>query len=216
MLMQRSADFNAVSARLAVLALCLFSLTITAGAAVRTEFPEQDPGLPFYARIQAIPQLFVIQDGAWAAIVFYRLPQCVPADFNLLNFFDAPRAFSCPLTVRGFQIWKNGPPPIDSEPIQVHTRGLGAVPVWFVRWSELQPAVSDGSLTVPELWGLSSLRIGSASFYQEGLRPFGGAQRGSLQIAAHGLLADGTSFQLEFTGVEAQADLTAAVRISFK
>ncbi len=46
------------------------------------------------------------------------------------------------------------------------------------------------------------LRIGSASFYKESLRPLGGAKRGSLQIVAHGLLSDGTSFQLELASVE--------------
>jgi hypothetical protein len=63
-----------------------------AAAAVRIEIPEQGPGVPAYARIEAGR---VIQDGAWAAIVFYRLPECVPQDFNLLRFFDPPRGFEC-------------------------------------------------------------------------------------------------------------------------
>jgi hypothetical protein len=186
-----------------------------AGAAVRIEIPEQGPGVPAYARIEAGR---VIQDGAWAAIVFYRLPERVPQDFNLLLFFDPPRAFGCALTVRGFEIWKNGPPPLSADlgPIQTESRGLGAVPIWFVMWSELQGAIADGRLTVPELWTIPSLHIGSAGFYREGLRPAGVAQRSSLQIVAHGLLANGTSFQLHVAAVEGQADSNSNVKISFR
>ena len=189
---------------------------IPAEAAVRVDFPDPSPGVPFYARIEPGSPPFVIQDGTWAAIVFYRLPQCVPSGFNLLDLFDVPGAFGCPLTVRGFEVWKNGPPPVDSAPIQVEMRGLGAVPIWFVRWSVLQAAIADGALTVPDLFAMASLRIGSASFYQESVRPLGGAKKGSLQIVAHGLLEDGTSFQLELASVEGQPDLISSVKISFR
>jgi hypothetical protein len=184
-----------------------------AGAAVRVEFPEENPGPPFDARIDPIG---VIQDGTWAAIVFYRSPNCVPATFNLLDFFDAPRAFDCPLTVRGFLIWKNGPPPVDSAPIQSHITGAGAVPIWFVQWSELQSALMDNVITVPELWAMKSLRVGSASFFHESLRPIGGGKRSSLQIVAQGMLQDGKSFQVEATATESQPDVFSHVRIAFR
>jgi hypothetical protein len=200
----------------AVLVVSLFLGIVPSEAAVRVEFPEQSPGYPFYARIEPGSPPFVIQDGTWAAIVFYRLPQCVPAGFNLLTLFDVPGAFACPLTVRGFEIWKNGGPPVDLAPIQVESRGLGAVPIWFVRWTELQTAMADGTLTVTELFAIPSLRIGSASFFQESVRPVGGAQKGSLQIVAQGLLSDGTSFQLQFASVEGQLDLTSSVKIFFR
>ena len=45
------------------------------------------------------------EHGEWAAIPFYRPADCIPADFNLLDFFD-PAAFACPSYVSGFEIWK--------------------------------------------------------------------------------------------------------------
>jgi hypothetical protein len=198
-----------------VLTMALLCGVAAAEAAVRIEIPEQGPGVPAYARIEAGR---VIQDGVWAAIVFYRLPECVPQDFNLLRFVDLPRSFGCPLTVRGFEIWKNGPPPLSADPgpIQTESRGLGAVPIWFVKWSELPGAIADGTLTVPELWTIPSLQIGSAGFYEEGLSPAGVAQRSSLEIVAHGLLANGKSFQLRVSAVERQADSNLNVKISFR
>lgn len=47
--------------------------------------------------------------------------------------------------------------------------GLGAVPVWFVSWPEMQAALADDVLTV--LLSLPSLRIGSASFFKETQHP---------------------------------------------
>ena len=201
----------------AAFTVALLCGSVAAEAAIRIQVPEQGPGIPAYARIERIsgPTPWVIQDGTWAAIVFYRLPECVPRDFNLLSFFDIPRAFACPLTVRGFEIWKNGLPPIDFAPIQTELRGLGAVPIWFVRWNELQAAIADGTLTVAELWTLPSLRIGSAGFFQESLHPFEApVGRGSLQIVAHGLLSNGTAFQLHVASSD--QDSVSSVKISFR
>ena len=83
---------------------------------VRTTWPSaEDPGMPFYARIE-IGQIVTV-DG-WAIIAFYRDPACIPADFNLLTFFDAPAAFGCPHTVEGFTLWYGeafaGAPPATS------------------------------------------------------------------------------------------------------
>jgi hypothetical protein len=128
-------------------------------------------------------------------IPFYTTPSCVPADFNLLNFFDF--GSQCPLTVHGLAIWKNGPPPIDAAPIQNIFDGDGAVQIWFVRWTELQAGIADGVLTVPELKAMPSLRVGSATFYHETLHPPEAAQVGLDVIAAHGTLADGTVFHFE-------------------
>jgi hypothetical protein len=203
---------------IAVLTVALVCGAVAAEAAIRIEVPEQGPGIPAYATINGQPlsiRPWVIQDGTWAAIAFYRLPECVPRDFNLLSFFDIPRAFACPLTVRGFEIWKNGLPPVDFAPIQNELRGLGAVPVWFVRWSELQGAIADGTLTITELWTIPSLRIGTASFFQLSIQPVGApATRGSLQIVAHGLLSNGTSFQLEVASPD--QDSISSVKISFR
>lgn len=179
-----------------------------AAANVRLAFPEETPGPPYYARISS--------DGApqteqWAAIVFYRDPGCVPSGFNLLQFFDIPRAFGCPLTVEGFEIWKNGPGQ-DPAPIQVKSRGLGAVPVWFVSPAELAAAMADGVLTIGELSALPSLQVGTADSFQEVLHPSEAAKHGKLTITASGTLSDGRAFQLQ---VSASRDRLNHVKISF-
>jgi len=97
----------------------------------------------------------------------YRDPSCVPADFNLLDFFDIPRAFGCPLAVQGFEIWQHGPGQ-EPAPIQVvESQGLGVVPVWFVSPSEYESATADGVLTIGELRALPSLQTGAADSFQE-------------------------------------------------
>ena len=136
---------------------------LAAYAAVYTPFPP--PNAPFYANFG--PGQNAIHDEQWAVIPFYTLPTCVPQDFNLLDFFDIPRAFDCPLTTHGFSVWKNGPPPIDLAPIQNVVQGNGEVHVWFVRWSELQAGMADGVVLMPELLAMSSLRMGLASFFHE-------------------------------------------------
>lgn len=176
------------------LRVALLSLAAAvAYSAVHTTFPP--PNAPFYARIGPGPN--AIHDENWAAIPFYTTPDCVPADFNLLNFFDIPRAFGCPLNVKGISIWKNGPPPVDLAPIQNILQGTGAVHIWFVRWNELQAAFADGGLTMPELRAIPSLRQGLATFYHETLHPPEAAQVGRDVISAHGTLRDGGVFQLE-------------------
>lgn len=180
-----------------------------AAANIRLAFPEQTPGPPYYARITS--------DGApqteqWAAIVFYRDPSCVPSDFNLLQFFDFPRAFGCRLTVEGFEIWKNGPGQ-DPAPIEVKSRGLGAVPVWFVSPAELAAATADGVLTIGELSALPSLQVGTADRFQEVLHPNEAAKHGKLTITASGTLSNGRAFQLQ---VSASRDTLNHVKISFR
>jgi hypothetical protein len=147
-----------MSRRLLVLALASAGLLALVGAApayaqVRTEFPEHDPGPPFYARVErsSVHTEIVPHTEDWGAVVFYRALYCVPAEFNLLDLFDIPAAFFCPLTIEGFEVWRNGPPPEDLAPMQAKFNGLGAVPVWFVSWPELQAAVADDVLTLAEL-----------------------------------------------------------------
>jgi hypothetical protein len=119
----------------------------------------------------------------------------------LLNLFDVPGAFACPLTISGFEIWENGPG-IDGAPRQVVSSGL-AVPVWLVRWPTLQAALADNTLTISELASLNPLQ-GIASSYHEVLHPFsppgttGGAKVPHIAISASGSLSDGRSFRLVF------------------
>jgi hypothetical protein len=172
-----------------------------APAQVRVDFGpgEADPGPPFYARIT---ETFVAHTDQWAAIVFYRQPGCVPPTFNLLTFFNPPSAFGCPLTVEGFLVYNEVPPPPGAAPKQAKLFGLGAVPVWFVSWPELQGAMADGALTITELAALPSLRVGSAGFFRETLHPSptlpgSGARVTHLTIVASGTLPQGQSFFLQ-------------------
>ncbi len=182
----------------AVVSFCLFCLSaIALYANIKLQFgPGIEGGVPAYARIERLPdgEVLIHTDGEWAAITFYRDPACVPADFNLLDFFDAPRAFGCTMTVEGFEIWRNGPGAGDTSPIQTVSYGLGAVPIWFVELGELQDAVGDGVLTMSELGSLPSLKKGSAMFFKETLHPFQSAQQTKTQIAALGTLDTGDSF----------------------
>ena len=213
------------------------SFAILAGglvqADVRTPVPP-DPGDPAYTYLQRNQDgsAFLVNNGEWVAFWFIRDPGCIPADFNLLDTDDftpafpggPPRPFLCPNTVNGFAIWKNGPPPIDFVPIQVSWHGLGAVPVWFARLSEVQAAVADNKLTITEILALPSLRKGSANVFDEVTHPGAyrpqGAGNGSIEAVANGVLGNGTRFQLEFRemGVKDGGGVSYVrhVRIDFK
>jgi len=196
-----------------LLATVLFTTLVASSANAQLLFrvPVDSPGVPAYARVE---RPFVFHTGQWAAIVFYRDPDCVPASFNLLDFFDIPASFGCPLTVSGFEIWENLPG-IDLAPRQVVSSGL-AVPVWFVPWSALQAALADDVLTIPELKSLSPLK-GIATTFHEVLHPVGGAAKvPHLTIAASGVLPDGRTFKYEFNNVLPAAGNVLNVRITFR
>ncbi len=189
---------------LALVVLMLLAFPATVNAKIRTG---AGGDVPFYARIEHNE---IYHTNEWAVIVFYRPLECVPSNFNLLDFFD-PVAFACPTyTTDGFSIWA-GEPGI-STPIQVNLHGLGAVPVLFVSWPELQGALSDGVLTMPELSGLSTLMTGSASSYQEVLHPSGGAKISIGEFQAKGLLNDGR----QFSAYIASTPANTKVQIDFK
>ena len=169
-----------------------------ASAQMLLRFPGESPGVPAYARVE---RPFAVHTDEWAAIVFYRLPGCIPGGFNLLDLFDIPGAFACPLTISGFEMWENGPP-VDGAPRQVVSSGV-AVPVWLVPWPALQAALADNTLTIAELASLNPLQ-GIATSYHEVLHPFsppgttGGAKNPKISITASGSLSDGRSFRLVF------------------
>lgn len=178
---------------------------------VRTTFPSaEDPGLPFYTRIEPFPP-HVFGDGEWSAIVFYRDPGCVPADFNLLLFFDAPAAFACPLTVEGAHFWPGEP--FAAALKMARLSGAGAVPVWFVPVDAVQQAIQDGVLTIGELAGLEGLLVGHATRYNETLHPIGGHQSPMLTLNAQGSLEDGRRFDFHLTEVKGEVK---AIRINFR
>jgi len=213
--------------RIALIALTLMAAGMLGGiapAATRLDVPEDTPGYPFYARIDSSVGLGILHTDDWAAIAFYRNTASVPPDFNLLDFFDFSlwaTDTSDQLTVDGFEIWDELPP-AHLAPLFTKSWGLGAVPVWFTSWPELQGAVADDELTITELASLESLRIGSATFYAENLHPvvppgLGGAQQGHISIDAHGYLEDGTRFQFQTVakfGLEGPGDIKH-IRIRF-
>jgi hypothetical protein len=193
----------------ALLALSSVISTSTVRAAIRLEVPE-DNEPPFYARIHGsefIGTEGIFHTEEWAAIVFYRDPGCVPEDFNLLSFFDfsllaVPQPERCPLTVEGFEIWP-APPGPGVAPIQTKLWGLGAVPVWFVSWPEMQSLLADRIVTVGELESAATLLKGDADFFTETLHPPArgpiteAAQVGHITINASGELEDGRRFQFQ-------------------
>lgn len=196
-------------------AVVLMGAAVIASAAgqtpIRLNVP-QDNEPPFYARLSGyefVGSENVFRTDEWAAIVFYRQPHCVPADFNLLWFFDfsllgVPPASRCPLTVEGFEIWP-APPGPGIAPIQSVSSGLGAVPIWFVAWSDMQVLLTDRIVTVTELGSAATLRKGLADFYHETLHPPAvgplaqAAQVGFITIEASGSVEGGERFQFAAT-----------------
>jgi hypothetical protein len=164
--------------------------------------PEQSPGVPFYA-ISGNGG-FIPHDSTWAAIPFHRELSCVPGGADLLQIVG-PSAFGCTLTVEGHEHWENGPWADLARQTVIY--GLGAVPIIFVRWTELQPALAGG-LTLPELLSLPSAIIGSAMFYKEtdvlGISGPQGAGKGSYKITAQGFLSDYRTFSLHVNEVLGQ------------
>ena len=136
-----------------------------------------------------------LSDGEWVAIPFWRAPESIPADFNLLGTFD-PDAVDLPLLVEGFVRWRDEGPP------SWEARGRGAVPIWFVRASELKVAAADGKLTIGELASFDSLQVGTADFYQEQNHIFGLHQVSHYALVASGKLSDGRLFNLLFVEVD--------------
>ncbi len=169
--------------------------------------------VPFYARLSRT-ELDHTDD--WAVIEFYRPPECIPAEFNLLDFYDIPGAFSCtPYTTDGFAVWKST---TDAAPKLSQLHGLGAVPVWFVRWPDLQAAISDDVLTIGELDALQPHK-GSASFFKEELRPNVMVLVSTLTSDASGVLEDGRSFHVVIQGAgfsAAPVNLETHVLIEFR
>jgi hypothetical protein len=191
------------------IALAMLTMISIASAQVRRLVPEESPSGPFYARLE---RGMVLQTADWVAIAFYREPTCVRPQFNLLNFFDfanIPAIFACPLTVHGFELWRD--PASDPAPRQGKFQGNGAVPIWFVSAADFQAALPG--ITLTELLAMPSLMQGVATNFEETLHPLGGATQSMLQIVASGSLPDGRTFQ--FVAVEASGTLRH-VRIEFQ
>jgi hypothetical protein len=181
-----------------------------AQAIERYAVPDESPSGPFYARLE---RGYVHMTDQWVAIAFYRDTGCVRSDFNLMNFFvfdNIPAIFGCPLTVHGFEIWKNSAT-TDPGPRQSKLFGNGAVPIWFVSVSDFGRALPG--ITMTELAAMPSLKKGYATFFEETLHPFGAAKQAMLHISAYGWLEAGGTFQYQATEA---AGILRTVRIEIR
>jgi len=155
--------------------------------------------VPFYARFG---ENETFSNGEWTAIVFYRSPDCIPADFNLNQFFhfpgeSGPGAFGCaPPTTTSVELWANGPE-TDPAPLVAEMTGRGAVPVWFFAQAEMEMALADGVVTIGELAALPSRLAGLAATYTELLHPSQSNAQSLIQFTAEGALEDGRSFLVD-------------------
>jgi hypothetical protein len=130
-------------------------------------FPDEDPGIPIYARVGPILNQFFVTDGQ-LVIPFYRDPECIRGDFNFFAYYDPPVAFGCDLTVKGkFVIEANAEQ--GTFPIMAHTGGT-QVPVWVVDWAEFQALMENESVTLPEIETLNPI-MAMAHHYEEYLSP---------------------------------------------
>jgi len=177
---------------------------------VRVTFPDPDPGVPAYARL-GLAMNQVLHDGEWLAIPMLRAPDCIPADFDLLGFFDfpgpdGPGAFACPLQLRGWFMIEAAAPQ-GTFPRIVHASG-DAVPFWFVRWEEFQPLLTTGSVTIADLELLPSLVRGVAHRFEEMLQPRPEEHR--VTINARGRLETGADFRFHLTHID---DRIVTIRI---
>jgi hypothetical protein len=160
---------------------------------------EANGEVPFYARFG---ENETFSNGEWAVIIFYRSPDCIPADFNLNQFFhfpgnDGPGAFACsPPTTTSIEYWASGPE-TDPAPLVAEMTGRGAVPVWFIALAEVEAALADGVVTIGELAESPSLLKGEAASYTELLHPGQSNAQTLVQFAAEGTLEDGRSFMVD-------------------
>ena len=155
--------------------------------------------VPFYARFG---ENETFSNGEWVAIIFYRSPDCIPADFNLNQFFhfpdeSGPGAFGCaPPTTTSVELWANGPE-TDPAPLVAEMTGRGAVPVWFLAQAEIEAAMADGVVTIGELAELPSRLVGTAATYTELLHPSQSNAQPLNQFMAEGALEDGRAFLVD-------------------
>lgn len=130
-------------------------------------FPDEDPGIPIYARVGPILNQFFVTDGL-LVIPFYRDPDCIRDDFNFLTYYDPLAAFGCELTVEGKYVIEN-----DAEegdfPIMAHTEG-SQVPVWIVDWNDFEALIENDSVTLSDIEALNPI-IAIAQQYEEYLSP---------------------------------------------
>jgi hypothetical protein len=180
-------------------------------AAERFLFPEELPGPPIYL---AVPENTLgFTDGEWACIPVYRRISGIPTDFNLLDNQDM-HAQSVPLYVQGFVI-RDVPPPSPPRTLYIEDTPDIAMPILFVRWSELLEEIDDDKLYIDELCAMDSLRVGFAEQYMEEVQVIDGAPIPSHRRLAFGELLDGTPFFATYDHGAAAEVPKVQVRIEF-
>jgi hypothetical protein len=188
--------------------------SFTAGGPIILHHPGESLGPPYYA---LFGRGIVPNDNGWTGIAFIRSPSCVRAGFNLLDQFDRPAALSCQLTVEGDEWWHSVSEP---PPFQMREYGLGAVPVYFVRLSELTAAIANDVLTISELQALPSLLIGSASYLLQVVHNSNQpTNHGHETLVSHGRLADGRTFEFRYNEkflLDTQEHVFPNVKIDFR
>lgn len=175
--------------------------SFNAHAEMRLSIPEETFGPPFYARLEfpSVDPDLIPNNGEWAALVLYRQLECIPESFNLLDVFDFPAAFDCPLgSLSGYEFYSNSPG-MDGAPIHTRLTGEGEVSIWFVRLDEFEQAAADNVITIADFENMASLRRGRAAFYEELLRPSQSNPEILLHTTAFGALDGGGGFRLTYT-----------------
>lgn len=173
--------------------------SFTASGSERFLFPQEQTVVPAYARFTTVSDLG-FTDRVWFVIPFYRDPACVPRNFNLLEFFDRPRAWECddiiPPYIEGFVI-RSEPPP--APPEIFHADGLEGMPIWFVGFDELQQVAEKnrGEITIRDLEKMDTLRVGVADYYLEELQTAVNPVS-SHRMVTSGELLDGTPFMATY------------------
>jgi hypothetical protein len=176
-----------------VMAMGVAICNLTASAAELFLVPEEHPGPPIYARE-------LDEDhNEWVVYVFYRPLDCVPKNFNLIDFFDfdlLDPPEECEILMEGFEIWEEPfiGPPFHQE---LHDVEGKPIPILFVKRTEWLQGIANGRLTLTELLKMKTLLIGTADSYHEILQPAdSSAKVPQLNIITSGTLEDGRSFDV--------------------
>jgi hypothetical protein len=181
------------AAGIAALALLLLAGSVFGAQIVRVD---NEGEVPFYARFGTNE---TFSDDGQTVIIFYRPSSCIPADFNMMDFFHfpddtSPGAFACqPTTMDGYEMWE-GEPGSGPAPVRTQLWGRGAVPVWFVDTADVQALIDDdGVVTIADLESLSPVK-GTADKYYEVLHPSQSNEKPLIIFRAEGELDDGGTF----------------------
>jgi len=168
---------------------------------VRLNVPVESPGIPAYVRLEAIGDGGIIapSNAQWTPLVFYRAPNCIPEDFNLLLFLDfpgpeGPGAFACPSLVEGFDLRLQSLDPTMPPDYMLMRNMTPEFPIWFVATKELNALLDRGFVYIDEIDALPSRIAARAWQFEEQLYPAGSNDRPGLTMSARGRLETGGRF----------------------